>query len=389
MKSALSFGAFAVTASAAAVDVCKNLPAVNSKELQAAVKTDKLLQGCEKLIEFAESTPARNRQVGTKGHNLTTDRLVEELEKLNGYYKIETQTFWYNTMITGTLSLEIDGEPADGGLIDYSPTGDVSALIVVVSNLGCNSADYTEEISGNIALVVRGTCPFVQKSALAGAAGAVGALVYNNIPDRLEATLDPDARPEGNFVPTIGLSDVQGQNLATAITGGATIMASLHVETEIKNLSTVNVIATSNCGSSDSVLVLGAHTDSVFRGPGINDNGLSAEDKANIGAYLNFDTIASPNYMNGIYDDDGPTGSVDIFHFYQVPFLDAGIPSGGLFTGADGIKTEEEEALFGGTASQPYDSNFHTVKEDAKQFEVGHLHATRQGHCCGGGRVCD
>ena len=32
------------------------------------------------------------------------------------------------------------------------------------------------------------------------------------------------------------------------------------------------------------------------------------------------------------------------------PFIAAGIPAGGLFTGAEGIKTAEEAALWGGTA---------------------------------------
>ena len=41
------------------------------------------------------------------------------------------------------------------------------------------------------------------------------------------------------------------------------------------------------------------------------------------------------------------------------PFIAAGIPSGGLFTGAEGIKTAEEAALWGGTAGQAYDPCYH------------------------------
>ena len=37
------------------------------------------------------------------------------------------------------------------------------------------------------------------------------------------------------------------------------------------------------------------------------------------------------------------------------PFIAAGIPSSGLFTGAEGIKTADEVALWGGTAGQQYD----------------------------------
>ena len=41
------------------------------------------------------------------------------------------------------------------------------------------------------------------------------------------------------------------------------------------------------------------------------------------------------------------------------PFIAVGIPSGGLFTGAEGIKTADEAALWGGTAGQPYDPCYH------------------------------
>jgi len=41
------------------------------------------------------------------------------------------------------------------------------------------------------------------------------------------------------------------------------------------------------------------------------------------------------------------------------PFIAVGIPSGGLFTGAEGIKTAEEATLWGGTAGQQYDPCYH------------------------------
>jgi len=40
-------------------------------------------------------------------------------------------------------------------------------------------------------------------------------------------------------------------------------------------------------------------------------------------------------------------------------FIENGIPSGGLFTGAEGIMTEEEAKLFNGQAGVSYDVNYH------------------------------
>jgi aminopeptidase Y len=117
--------------------------------------------------------------------------------------------------------------------------------------------------------------------------------------------------------------------------------------------------------------------------------GLSAEDLANISLYLNFDMIGSPNHVFFIYDGDdsdgegagpGPEGSAQIearFESFYAgrgipfkgtdfsgrsdygPFIDAGVPAGGLFTGAEGIKTDEEAALWGGVAGLAYDPCYH------------------------------
>ena len=41
------------------------------------------------------------------------------------------------------------------------------------------------------------------------------------------------------------------------------------------------------------------------------------------------------------------------------PFIDVGIPAGGLFTGAEGIKTQAQADVFGGTAGLAYDPCYH------------------------------
>ncbi len=118
-------------------------------------------------------------------------------------------------------------------------------------------------------------------------------------------------------------------------------------------------------------------------------NNLSQADKDKITLYLNFDMIGSPNHVFFIYDGDdsdavgagpGPSGSAQIEKTFESffnqqgipfkgtdfsgrsdygPFIAAGIPSGGLFTGAEGIKTAEEAATWGGTAGISYDPCYH------------------------------
>lgn len=296
-----------------------------------------------------------------------------------------------------------------------------------------------------MALISRGTCEFGLKSVLAGNAGATAAIIYNNIPGNLSATLGPPPRPEGEYVPTVGISLEEGTALVQQITGGATVTASLDVETNILNATTNNVIATTTHGNANTTLMLGAHSDSVAAGPGINDDGsgtiailevakqlakwrvnnqvrfgfwsaeeegligstyyvenLPAHELNNIRAYLNFDMIASPNFVYAIYDGDGsaynltgPVGSAEIEKFFQkwfdserIPwtasefsgrsdyqaFIDNGIPAGGTDTGADGIKTEEEARIFGGTAGIIHDPNYHTVRDDINNLNQTAFH---------------
>ncbi|MFI9558603.1 M28 family peptidase [Nonomuraea endophytica] len=116
---------------------------------------------------------------------------------------------------------------------------------------------------------------------------------------------------------------------------------------------------------------------------------LSAAERKRIRVYLNFDMVGSPNYAFKLYDGDdsdatgspaGPPGSAHIEKqlnkFFQSrnlstvgtdfdgrsdygPFIAVGIPSGGIFTGAEGIKTPAEAALFGGQAGVAYDVCYH------------------------------
>lgn len=117
--------------------------------------------------------------------------------------------------------------------------------------------------------------------------------------------------------------------------------------------------------------------------------GLSEAEKDKIALYLNFDMVGSPNHVFFVYDGDdsdetgagaGPEGSAQIEKTFEAfytqvgepfkgtdfsgrsdygAFIANGIPSGGLFTGAEGVKTAEEAAIWGGTAGQQYDPCYH------------------------------
>jgi Zn-dependent M28 family amino/carboxypeptidase len=404
------------------------------------------MRGAQQLQDFAYSYPARNRIMGGQAHNDTVNWLKKELESTS-YYDVTLQPFSNYAMQEGNINtFTIGGQVINSTIFEYSnsTSGLVTAPLVVVANFGCAAGDYPSNVAGNIALISRGTCDFGLKSALAGSAGAAAAIIYNNVPGSVNGGLGTPPRAEGPYVATVSLSQAQGQAYASQIQGGANVTATLDVKTVVELITTNNVIATSKCGDKNNQLTLGAHTDSVGAGPGINDDGsgtvailnvakshvnnavtfgfwsgeesgllgstyfvesLSPAESLKIRAYLNFDMIASPNYVHQIYDGDGsaygltgPSGSGDIEAFFEQyftrvgvpynatefngrsdygPFLDANIPAGGSTTGADEIKTEKEAAIWGGVAGEILDQNYHQAKDtvDNLNQEAWILHA--------------
>ncbi|MEJ2867933.1 M28 family peptidase [Actinomycetospora sp. OC33-EN08] len=127
--------------------------------------------------------------------------------------------------------------------------------------------------------------------------------------------------------------------------------------------------------------------------------GLDPERRRDIAMLLNFDMVASPNAGYLAYDGDdsdrqgapaGPPGSDAIERrmlaaLGQVgvqgsgtdfdgrsdygPFIEAGIPAGGLFTGAEEVKTPEQAARWGGTAGQAFDPNYHSPRDDLRNVD--------------------
>jgi Zn-dependent M28 family amino/carboxypeptidase len=118
--------------------------------------------------------------------------------------------------------------------------------------------------------------------------------------------------------------------------------------------------------------------------------GLTFERQLDIAMYLNFDMVASPNAGYFVYDGDdsdeagagpGPYGSAQIEQTFNGffadrldvptegkdfdgrsdygPFIEVGIPSGGLFTGAEVVKTADQAAKWGGTAGIAFDPCYH------------------------------
>ena len=385
------------------------------------------------------------RYSGTPGYDESADYVVTAMAEAG--YDVTVQPFQYSDFFAlGPSTLEQLGpvpttylEDTDYNIMTESEPGDVSGLVTAVdlqlgpgnsSTSGCEAADFAGFPPGNIALMQRGACAFGLKAENAAAAGAVGAIIFNqgNAPGRLGLINGTLGSGYSGGIPVLFATYPLGEQWS--MTAG--LVLRMVVDVFRGEITSYNVIAESHSGDPGNVVMVGAHLDSVDEGPGIQDNGsgsgavletaiqmakvkprnklrfawwgaeesglvgstyyvnsLAQEEIDDIALYLNFDMIGSPNYGFFIYDGDdsdgvgagpGPEGSAEIealFESYYTaigeafrgtdfsgrsdygPFIAVGIPAGGLFTGAEGIKTPEDVSLWGGTAGDQYDPCYH------------------------------
>ena len=402
--------------------------------LRQKVTTDAMVAHLARLQQIADAN-AGNRAVGTFGYDASVDYVVNTLKSKG--FDVQTPEFDFRQFHADPPALTVNGAAIESYALEYTigtaPQGVSGPLVAspVDDIAGCAAPHYDgPPVAGAVALVDRGGCPFAMKQAAAAQRGAVALIVADNVDeDKMDGTLGDktDVR-----IPVVSVSKAEGARLRSA-PGRTTIK----LNAAVTPITARNIIAQTKTGSTQNVVMVGAHLDSVAAGPGINDNGsgvaavletavqmgssppirnavrfgfwgaeelgLFGSDKyveslnidalKDIALYLNFDMLGSPNPGYFTYGgnqpapphpDQGapriPDGSAGIERTlvaylttagktaeetsfdgrsdYQ-GFTKAGIPAGGLFTGAEEKKSAEQARLWGGQADQPFDPNYH------------------------------
>jgi Zn-dependent M28 family amino/carboxypeptidase len=389
------------------------------------------------------------RLAGTPGYDASARYVARRLRAAG--YRVRLQEL--------TIELALDRSPPslafvapgarryrpgrDVATLRYSGSARVEAPVFAVdllvpspqpnaSTSGCEASDFAWFQRGAVALVQRGACRFRLKVENAIAAGAGAVVVLNEGNSGRRGVFSGTLGGPQVAVPVLAASFAVGNALRRGVRSGPT-GARVAIETDVHagRRTTTTVIAETRTGNPQNVVMLGAHLDSVERGPGMNDNGsgsavvlelaeqlaarstrnrvrfawwgaeelgllgsrhyvggLSEEERRRIALYLNADMVGSRNFVRFVYDGDGstapgrpnrlPTGSAAIERVFtryfdalglpyqetrtggsdHLPFARAGIPVGGLFTGASGRKSAAQAAN-GGRAGQPYDPCYH------------------------------
>lgn len=368
-----------------------------------------------------------------KGHLGTVEYIYATLAELGDYYELSNQTF---PAVVGSVFeqklLLGDKEPSSAQAMSLTPSTPgkqaVFGPLVLVANEGCEASDYPESVKGGIAFIKRGVCAFGDKSSAAGKAGAISAVIYNNVKGDFGGTL---GAPNKNHIATFGISNEDAEPYIKTLEDGKVIESSAYIDSNVHETGTTNIIAQTKGGDQDNCVMLGGHSDSVDAGPGINDDGtgtltllevataltnfkvkncvrfawwageeegllgsdyyvsqLSVEENLKIRLFMDYDMLASPNYAYQVYNANNkanPVGSEELRDLYTdfykskgqnytfiafdgrsdyQAFIANGIPGGGIATGAEGVKTKEEVEMFGGDAGVWYDHCYHQLCDD-------------------------
>jgi aminopeptidase Y len=373
------------------------------------------------------------------GHVGTLSYIYSTIAELGDYYTLWNQSF---PAVSGNifesrlvLGFEVAKSASPMGLTP--PTKDkepVYGQLVLVANDGCEGSDYPTSVKGAVVFIRRGTCAFGTKSELAGQAGAVAAVVYNNGPGELSGTL---GTPSPDHVATFGLSGEEAAPFIKKLGDGKYVDSIAYIDSEVNTIITTNILAQTVDGDPDNCVMLGGHSDSVDAGPGINDDGsgsltllevatqltkfsvkncvrfawwageeegllgsdyyvsvLPPEENMKIRLFMDYDMLGSPNFAYQVYDarnDVNPVGSQELRDLYVKwyeahdlnytfiafdgrsdydGFIRNGIPGGGIATGAEGIKTKEEAKMFGGKAGAWYDPCYHQLCDDVSNMNL-------------------
>jgi hypothetical protein len=351
---------------------CANRVNNTPQKLIDCVNKDDLWAHMIKFQQIADANPGADghpsRNSGEPGYKASADYVADVMRAAGYNVTLQEYKFHYFSFVGDPVMQEVSPTPQSFKVgTDFNPgqvRGSTTAKVepaggIVVpatpapsSASGCATSDFAGFIPGNIALIQRGTCTFVQKVANAEAAGASAAVIFNEgNPGR--TGLFNGALSGNEHIPVLFTTYAIGtQLLAQYVQGLAPVMTVDVNLIDDPNRSDWNVIADSRGGDPNNILVVDAHLDAIY-GAGMLDNAsgsatildiaqqlkntntrnklrfiwfggeelgllgskhyvntLPADELAKIKYDLDADVTATPNYVAGVLD---PKDGVNLF----------------------------------------------------------------------------
>ena len=367
------------TASASTPTACEERPNNTAAKLVECISTADLWKHMQAFQRIATANPGPDghpsRNSGEPGYKASVDYVAKVMKEAGYKVTIQIYTFPYFSFVGTPVMKEVSPTAQNFALgSDFNPgqaagTATAAALqpaggIVIPptatssSSSGCTAADFAGFVAGRVALIQRGGCTFGTKATNAQAAGASGVVIFNEGNPGRTGTLSGslvlgDGTPATLTIPVAFTTFAVGSGLLTqyqqATTAGTAGPALTIDVKSIQNPNALdyNVIAESQEGDPNSVLVVDAHLDAIY-GAGMLDNAsgsaaildiaqqmkevkpknklrfiwfggeelgllgstyyinsLSPTELSKIGYDLDADVLATPNYVAGVLDPEG------------------------------------------------------------------------------------
>jgi len=352
-----------------------------SKLLPCITTTDlwNHMQAFQKIADAnpspADGHPSRNS--GEPGYKASADYVADAMRKAGYVVTMQKYTFTYYAYtappvfreVSPTAQTYVAGDTWNPGQSVGTTTAAVQPAGGIVlpptpspsSTSGCTAGDFSTFTAGHVALIQRGGCNFGVKVQNAQAAGATGAIIFNEgNPDRTEllngSLVDAADNPIIPTIPVAFTSFATGTALLNEYQPAGQPVVNISIQALVQpGAPDYNVIAESKGGDKNHVVVVDAHLDAIY-GAGMLDNAsgsatildvaqqmknvtptnklrfiwfggeelgllgseyyvnnLSSNDLSHIGYDLDADVTATPNYTIGVLDPAAPdlfTGTV-------------------------------------------------------------------------------
>ncbi|TLD17983.1 hypothetical protein PspLS_10560 [Pyricularia sp. CBS 133598] len=252
-------------------------------KVEADITTRELQNNLWHLNKIARDNGG-NRAFGLPGYAASSDYVMERAQT-RFHKQMDTYKQYFNHTFEQTREIKLTGpDGADVYVLTLlynhpTPAGGITAELIDTpvndaTGSGCLESDWTGiDATGKIALVKRGTCAISDKLKLAKAHGALAVVLYNQSPGTPVSSATLGAENIGLLVPVATTSLEVGTAWKSRLAAGESLTVTVLVDSIFEIRESWNIISETKEGDPNSVVVLGAHLDSVQAGPGVNDDG--------------------------------------------------------------------------------------------------------------------
>lgn len=348
----------------------------------------------------ADGHPSRNS--GEPGYKASADYVADVMRAAGYNVTLQEYTFHYFSFVGTPVMREDAPTPQSFGLgTQFNPgpvAGSTSAKLqpaggIVVpatpaasSASGCLGSDFAGFVRGNIALIQRGTCTFAEKVANAEAAGASGAVIFNDGNTGRTGLFSGNLSGD-EHIPVLFTSYAVGTQLLGQYSPGTGRVLTIDVKAiDDPNRSDWNVIADSKGGDPNNILVIDAHLDAIY-GAGMLDNASGSAAILDIGQQLR--STHTRNKLRFIWFGGEELGLLGSHHYVdtlpadqlaKITFdLDADVLAtpnyvAGVLDPKDGVQ------FFGRTPGTPMPPSIFAPSAIARDYGIDYLNSIGKNH---------